>query len=308
MTPNHSFNSRFLFWASDRFPIFNAIVAFTMAFSIKGLFLTEGQFAWEYQDFLLGLAFLAHLFILRVMDEFKDFESDKIFHPNRAVQKGIITLLELKRLGFSAAIVQLASIGMIAKQAPVVFLVWLFVWLWSFLMMKEFFIKEFLRKKLLFYSVLHLLISPFMFLTGWLYYSTLQNDQDYFKLFLLLTLSFSTGLMFEFARKNRSVEEDKKGEISFSLIWGRSLTSIVIFFVTLIALYMGYLYLVISNANVMIYLPFAILTLAYSVSCLKKFTTEPTEKNHKKARASVELNVVWSFLGSFLIVLLSSYL
>ena len=308
MTPTQSFKSRFLFWASDRFPIFNAIVAFTMAFSIKGLFLTEGQFIWQLEDFLLGLAFLTHLFILRVMDEFKDFESDKIFHPERAVQKGIITLPELKKLGLTTAFIQFASIGILAKSFPIVLLIWLFVWVWSILMMKEFFIKEFLRKKLLLYSTLHLLVSPFMFLTGWTYYARLQADFDYFKLVLLLTLSFSTGLMFEFARKNRSVAEDKKGEISFSLIWGRSRTAIVIFLVTLLALFMGYLYVDISNTNVMIYLPVAILTVAYSISCMKKFTAEPSEKNHKKARASVELNVVWAFLGSFLIVFLSSYL
>lgn len=308
MTPTHSFQSRFFFWASDRFPIFNAIVAFAMAFSIKGLYRTAGQFSWQVEDFLLGLVFLTHLFILRVMDEFKDFESDKIFHPTRAVQKGIITLPELKKLGIAAAIIQFGSIGILAKNFPVVVMVWIFVWVWSFLMMKEFFIKEFLRKKLLLYSALHLLVSPFMFLTGWVYYASLQGEFDYFKLVLLLILSFSTGLMFEFARKNRSVEEDKKGEISFSLIWGRSRTAIVIFVVTLLALLMGYLYLEISNANVMIYLPVAVLTLAYSISCMKKFTAEPSEKNHKRARASVELNVVWSFLGSFLIVLLSSYL
>ena len=46
MTPKHAFLPRFLFWASDRFPFFNAIVAFTMAFSIKGLFLSEGHFNW----------------------------------------------------------------------------------------------------------------------------------------------------------------------------------------------------------------------------------------------------------------------
>lgn len=308
MTPNHSFLSRFLFWTTDRFPIFNAIVAFTMAFSIKGLFLTSGQFIWSFEDFILGLVFLTHLFILRVMDEFKDFESDKIFHPDRAVQKGIITLPELKKLGIAAALIQLISVGLLTKNSPILVLIWLFVWAWSFLMMKEFFIKEFLRKKLLLYSALHLLVSPLMFLTGWSYYASLQVDFDYSKLVLLLTLSFSTGLMFEFARKNRSIEEDKKGEISFSLIWGRSRTAIVIFFVTLLALFMGYLYLDISNVNAMIYLTVAILTLAYSMSCMKKFIAEPTDKNHKKARASVELNVVWSFLGSFLIVLLSSYL
>ena len=260
------------------------------------------------RNFLLGFIFLAHLFILRIMDEFKDFESDKIFHPDRAVQKGIMTLVELKKLGFVAAFLQIASVTILAKQFPIVAASWLFVWTWSFLMMKEFFIKEFLRKKLLLYSALHLLVSPLMFLTGWFYYASLQGEFDFLKLVLLLTLSFSTGLMFEFARKNKSIEEDKKGEISFSLIWGRPTTSIVVFFVTLLALTMGFLYLEISKANSIIYLIIALLTLIYSIHSMKKFISDPTERNYKKARASVELNVVWSFLGSFLIVLLSSYL
>jgi hypothetical protein len=302
------FLSRLLFWASDRFPIFNAIVAFVMAFSIKGLFSREIGFEWSLQDFLLGFIFLTLLFILRVMDEHKDFESDKTFHPYRAVQKGIIQLSELRQMGYGAFFLQCGALFFLSQAGPLIIGIWIFVLVWALLMLKEFFVKEWLRQKLLIYSLLHLLISPFMFLTGWYYYASLNNNYDFKKLALLMSLSLVTGLMFEIGRKNRSLSEDAKGEISFSRIWGRNQSSLILIFLSSLSLILGSLYIDSGKWSLFIFIIIGLLLLYSAGKSLKTFCQNPTDQNHKKSRQLIELLVVWSFVGSFLIVLVRSYL
>lgn len=308
VTPSSPFIKRYLFWSKDRFPVFNIVVAFVMAFSIKGLFISDTGFNWQLPDFLLGLLFLSHLFILRVMDEHKDYISDRSFHPDRAVQKGLIHLFELRYLAGGALGIQLLAIGMLTTVSLHVVYLWIFVWVWSLLMLKEFFIKEWLRKHLLVYSLLHLLISPLMFWTGWLFYSHLTQTFDFWKLALLVSLSFSTGLMFEIGRKNRSVEEDQKGEISFSSLWGRKKAGLIILQISFLALVLGAFYIRTGWISLGLYCVFSLLLFWSSVKALKSFHQFPNENLYKKCRQSVELMVVWSFVGSFLIVLIRSYL
>ncbi|MFN8847011.1 MAG: hypothetical protein ACK5V3_03255 [Bdellovibrionales bacterium] len=308
INPSNSFFKRFLFWASDRFPIFNIIVAFVMAFSIKGLFSRELGFEWAFQDFLLGLLFLTLLFILRVMDEHKDFESDKTFHPDRAVQKGIIQLFELRRLGYLALALQSVALFYLSQSGLLILGIWAFVLTWALLMLKEFFVKNWLRQRLLFYSFLHLLISPFMFLTGWYYYASQNNSFDLKKLMLLMSLSLVTGLMFEIGRKNRSAPEDAKGEISFSQIWGRKKTCLILIILSIISLILGSLYIGSGIVSLIVFAIFGLLLLFLAVHSLINFIKSPSEENHKKSRQLIELLVVWSFVGSFLIVLVRSYL
>jgi hypothetical protein len=302
------FINRLLFWASERFPLFNFIVAFVMAFSIKGLFSRDQGFLWEFDDFLLGLLFLTLLFILRVMDEHKDFESDKIFHPERAVQTGIIKLSELRSLGFIAFAAQIIALFILSRSGLLILGIWAFVLSWALLMLKEFFLKEWLRKNLFYYSVLHLLISPFMFLTGWYYYSSKGQEFDFKKLALLMSLSLVTGLMFEIARKNRSTEEDSEGEISFSRIWGRNKAGSITLLLSVVSLALGAIYINSGAWSLGLFVVLGALLLFSAVTSLKKFISQPTDKNQKSYRQLIELLVVWSFVGSFLIVLVRSYL
>lgn len=308
ITPTSSFISRFFYWSNDRFPFFNVIVAFVMAFSIKGIFIGQNAFDWRLADFLLGMLFLTLLFILRVMDEHKDFESDKSYHPDRAVQKGIIALKELRLLGILALAVQFICLFYLSKISSMTFLFWALVLIWSFLMLKEFFVKNWLRTHLFTYSILHLLISPFMFLTGWVFYSQTQSEFDFLKLAILMSLSLTTGLMFEVARKNRSAEEDAKGELSFSLIWGRKTSGLVLNFLSTAALILGGLYIQTGLVFMSFYFVIGTLLLIAIIKSHHDFNKNPNQIYYKKSRQLVELMVVWSFVASFLIVLVRSYL
>ena len=61
---------------------------------------------------LLGaLTLLFFFFHLRVFDEHKDFEEDSRFHPHRVLQRGVITLADLRVL---AALCIVAEIGLAA--------------------------------------------------------------------------------------------------------------------------------------------------------------------------------------------------
>jgi hypothetical protein len=308
MNQNDSFLQRFFYWSKDRFPFFNVIVSFAMAFSVKGLFLIDGKFVWTLDDLLLGIIFLTHLFLLRVMDEHKDFESDKKFHPNRAVQQGIIKLSEIRMTGYFALAVQIFSVGILTLRYKnwIFLLVWCFLWVWSLLMLKEFFIKEKLRKNLFLYSFLHLLVSPTLFVLGWVFYSNTNSELNWTKILLLITLSLSTGFMFEITRKNKSPEEDLLGETSFSLIWGRRKSSIVVLLLSLLALSAGLMYVRWQQNFSSVYFVGAVLFFAFMVRTMLQFLSNPTSQTKKKMEKTVEICVAWSVLCSLIIVYVRS--
>lgn len=109
---------------------------------------------------LIILAFVA-LFLfflqLQVIDEFRAIQKDVLYNPSRPVPRGLVSLQELKLIGFAVGLIQLGlalSIG-----GSMVFLL-LLVWAYLALMAYKFFVPRWLAAHLIVDGLSHIAAFP----------------------------------------------------------------------------------------------------------------------------------------------------
>ena len=101
-------------------------------------------------------------FHLRVFDEHKDFEEDIEHYPDRVLQRGVITLRDLRLLGGAAIGTEIALSAVRGLPALTALLLTL---VFSLLMLREFFVGDWLKRHFLIYAMSHMLIMPLLALT-----------------------------------------------------------------------------------------------------------------------------------------------
>lgn len=112
-----------------------------------------GTFGWVFSSLLL------FFFLLRAMDEYKDYEKDCVAHPERPLPQGLISRNEMKNLieflilGMLGLSVFLG--GVLSLSTGLMYFI-VTVYLWA--MFHEFNLKSFLSKRPLIYALSHQLI------------------------------------------------------------------------------------------------------------------------------------------------------
>jgi len=184
---------------------------------------------------LLPLFIIIFMFFfqLRITDEFKDYEEDLKYRPYRPVQRGIISLKALGKIGIATIIVQIILAHVIN---PKLIYFMLLVWIYMFLMTKEFFIKNWLTERILIYALSHVVIMIFITLvivkgTGYilqdhfletLYLLLKKYEKNIFiGLIPLFALNYLNGIVLEIGRKTRKANEEEHGVQTYSKLWGR---------------------------------------------------------------------------------------
>ncbi len=209
LSTSSPFPKRFNAWAKERFPIANIIsgsLSYITMVSIGRFVVDKPLTSFNYIDLIGAIAFVSHLLLLRIFDEHKDFEVDKVNHPERALSKGILTLNHLKMLALPLPIISLAWSYFNSYNTHHVLLAWCILVIYSLLMAKEFFIGEWLSKRLVLYSIAHMIVSPIMILwiiiggAGELVFANL--------VLLILAVSFTSGISYELTRNPRGTDED----------------------------------------------------------------------------------------------------
>ncbi len=296
---NMTYRQRLRPWLNERFPIVNfvsGVFIYLLAKSVSGQMETDINFGYL-KEIAASLVPMMHLFLLRVFDEHKDYESDKINYPDRILQKGIFTLSEIRQLGWLAFLVEWIGFGYIFFKFDWnfrVLVLFLFLWIWTVLMTKEFFAKEWLKKRFLIYGLSHLLITPILFLAC----ISLANPQFIWSspVLLSLFLSLLTGWLYEIARKTKAPEEEKANDKSYSQIFGVNQSLVVIalsLIVTHIVIWFLFRILDISN---WVYSLMGLPLLVISLLSLRSFYLLPTPKNRKKNEQSVALAALFAYL------------
>ena len=191
---------------------------------------------------LLPLFIIIFMFFfqLRITDEFKDYEEDLKYRPYRPVQRGIISLKALGKIGLATVIVQIILVHVIN---PKLIYFMLLVWIYMFLMTKEFFIKNWLTERILIYALSHVVIMIFITLvivkgTGYifqhhfsetLYLSLEKYEKNIFSgLIPLFALNYLNGIVLEIGRKTRKADEEEHGVQTYSKLWGRKKAVVVL--------------------------------------------------------------------------------
>ncbi|MDB4948632.1 MAG: rane protein [Gemmatimonadetes bacterium] len=167
---------------------------------------------------LAGLAAaVAAFFILRVADEHKDAEVDRIGRPELPVPRGLVSLAELRMAGIVAGLLAVAANLLAAPR-----LLWMLAPVagWMALMTREFFAREWLRARPGAYLASHMAVLPlllaYLSAVDWL----AADARPPRALPLLLAASFAAGVVVEVGRKVRAPEQERPGVETYTGAWG----------------------------------------------------------------------------------------
>jgi 4-hydroxybenzoate polyprenyltransferase len=160
-------------------------------------------------------------FHLRVFDEHKDYADDLKHYPDRVLQRGLITLKDLKTLGAIAIGLELILSAVWMPQGKPAALIAVLVAIgFSVLMLKEFFVGDWLKRNFLVYAVSHMLIMPlfamvvFSFTTGEYFW----HAPTWFWIYAFV--GFFVTVNWEISRKIRAPEQEIEGVDSYTKIFG----------------------------------------------------------------------------------------
>ncbi len=214
---------RWWVYQKERFPLVahGPLIA-AMAMAAVGLSHIQNAqaSAWPFVAWLVAwLNLVGFFFLLRVADEFKDYETDCQYRPYRAVPRGLVSLREL---GVAAALVMVAQLGTAVWFGPPVLITLLTAWLWLALMTREFFVPIWLKARPLLYLLSHMLIMPLLMLYAISHYQAWVGSMSVQAVVLLLSLALVTGLCLEIGRKIRRPSDEETGVETYSAVWGRA--------------------------------------------------------------------------------------
>jgi hypothetical protein len=194
----------------------NIIIAVFMLLSIN--WILTGHMDWS-ASFLSFFTILTFIIELRIMDEYKDYEKDKIANITRPLPRGLFALLAFLLFGAQPAL-------------------WLIVVnIWLYLMYKEFFVGTNLSNYPLIYAVTHqIIIIPLVFFIVSLINPELVYSSKSIGFSLLLLGSFFT---YEVGRKlNPAADKVLKTYLS---MYGPYITALILAVLLIIPLYGAYL-------------------------------------------------------------------
>ncbi len=165
------------------------------------------------------VAFLQFLMV-RIIDEFKDYDEDKKYRPYRPVPRGLIKLQELRVLFVICVLIQLI-LTLIVNPFSLIFLIVL--WIVFILMTKGFFIKKVLDKHILLEVAFDEIMLPVMII-----YLASFIKIDMSILWRLLLLSYVVSWIIEIARKVRCKKDEEKGVKTYTAVFGITKATILL--------------------------------------------------------------------------------
>jgi 4-hydroxybenzoate polyprenyltransferase len=151
-----------ILWFVERFPIPNFILGICVALKIG---ISNHIFSGTTESLEASLlcqaavAVTSFFLLLRILDEHKDYALDSRTHPERVLQKGLVTLNDLKCFAVGTIFLQLAFSYINGIE---VLSYWGLVLAWTYLMTMEFCCKEALSKRPLLYGISHMFVLILM--------------------------------------------------------------------------------------------------------------------------------------------------
>jgi 4-hydroxybenzoate polyprenyltransferase len=222
LTHTSPYPRRLRAYLAERFPLLGhgiLIVSYYSSNQFLAKVLTEPGRPMHYDRYSLmgALVIFCVFFHLRVFDEHKDFADDSRHYPDRVLQRGIITLRDLRILGFIAIATELLLSSLRGLPALLALAATLG---FSLLMLKEFFVRSWLKKHFLIYATSHMLIMPLMALTIFSFATGLYPWKAPGWFVLYAFVGFFVTFNWEVSRKIRAPEQEIDGVDSYTKIFG----------------------------------------------------------------------------------------
>ena len=188
----------YLTFIKERVPVVaNIILALGLIFSVGALNSTYLDLS---DAVFIGMTLMAFIIELRFMDEIKDFEKDKVAHPDRPLPRGLVTPKQVMNLIYLTFFILTVCTGLsFVLYGTIIGGFLLTTVLWMVLMYKEFFMEKTLGKSPLIYAITHqVIIVPVCLFAISIPFSNLVFTQKSLGFCLLVLSSFFT---FEVGRK-----------------------------------------------------------------------------------------------------------
>lgn len=222
LTRDSPFHRRLLAYLRERFPLVGNVLLIVSYYS-SNQFLARalnrpGEPMYYDRGSILGaITVLCIFFHLRVFDEHKDYEEDLQHYPDRVLQSGLITLRDLKILGGMAIATELVLSAIWSPAALVSVLTAL---LFSVLMLKEFFIGDWLKRHFLVYAVSHMLIMPLLAMVVYSFATGRYAWEAPGWYWLYAFVGFFVTFNWEISRKIRAPEDERAGVDTYTKVFG----------------------------------------------------------------------------------------
>ena len=226
LTTNSPFPLRLWAYLKERFPpIGNGllIVSYYSCNQFLAQALTEPGEPMRYSLAAMvgAVTLLAAFFHLRVFDEHKDYEEDLRHYPERVLQNGLITLRQLKILGGLAIGYELAAAiawAFIVSPAPLIAVVLALGF--SLLMLREFFVGDWLRRHFLLYATSHMLIMPLLAMIVFSYTTSRYLWAAPGWYWFYAWVGFFVTFNWEISRKIRAPADEREGVETYTKVLG----------------------------------------------------------------------------------------
>jgi 4-hydroxybenzoate polyprenyltransferase len=218
LTPQSPWLLRWRAYLKERFPLMAQVLLIISYYSsnqflAQVLLQPQQPIHYSLRSLLGGITLLCFFFHLRVFDEHKDFKEDCKYFPQRVLQRGIITLKELRIIGGLAIAWELV-VGFLL--GPAVFVAVVIALGYSLLMLKEFFLKNWLKKKFLIYASVHMMIMPLLAVMIFSFVTHRYPWEAPSWYWLYAWVGFFVCFNWEISRKIRSPEQEIEGVDSYT--------------------------------------------------------------------------------------------
>ncbi|MEI6409446.1 MAG: UbiA family prenyltransferase [Bacteroidota bacterium] len=220
---NRSLLRRLWIYQSERFPLLVhglliAVFSFSAISYARLCRGARGFISWEI--YAAGVFCTVTLFLLvRIFDEHKDAEDDAKYRSELPVPRGLISLKELRLVGY---VVLAAQLVVHLLFFPKMLLPFAVVLGYLCLMGVEFFIPDWLRRHQFWYVTSHMFIIPLV--------DIYASGLDWFLadlkaptgLLFFFVVSYLNGIVLELGRKMRAPEKESEGVLTYTAMLGIS--------------------------------------------------------------------------------------
>ncbi len=166
----------------------------------------------------LLVATFVFFFMLRLYDEIKDFETDKIIHPDRPLVRKLLSRTDLHNAITVCILLEVIIFSFFGINTLITIGI---VIVYSLLMFKEFFIRDWIRKHLTFYAITHTFVSCLFSLTLFSAFTLHPAWNLSQGIYLFVLVNWFLFNIYEFGRKTFATPEERKKVDSYTKVFGR---------------------------------------------------------------------------------------
>ncbi len=234
----------------------------------------QNIFIWKYVIYFMFV--ILYLFHNRLADDRRDYDFDKKFYPNRAVQKGLISLRQINNLSYIAIFLMLIIAGSFSFLSLAIFILLI---LYTLVAKKDFFLpKDFKEKHLFVYNFLNML--QILSLQIFIYVSIINSLDFTHFIYSHILFVFILSIQVEISRKIKpeislanDLYSDRMGMGRSIILWG-----VFGIFSIINSAYLAYIIGI--QLNTILFLEFIMLTLFFIGGTLYYLKKSLTYENY----------------------------